>query len=215
MRVIVVDDSVIIREGLRRLLEAEGHHVVDVVGRPERVAAAVAAGTPDAVILDIRMPPTFTDEGIQLAAALRAARPQLAVLVLSQYAMPEYASRLLSDGTGGIGYLLKERVLEPLHLSQALRRLADGGVLVDPEVVGELLAAGQRDDPIDRLSTREREVLQLMAEGLSDRGIAERLYVSANTVGTHIRHVFHKLGLPDGAADNRRVLAVLTFLQHR
>lgn len=215
MRLIIVDDSVIIREGLRRLLEVEGHQVVDVINRPEQVAASVATGHPDAVLLDIRMPPTFTDEGIRIAASLRTAMSHLVILVLSQYAVPEYATRLLESGPSRTGYLLKERVLEPLQLSQALRRLADGGTVVDPDVVGELLASKQRDDPLERLSGREREVLQLMAEGLSDRGIAERLYVSTNTVGTHIRHIFHRLDLSTGANDNRRVLAVLAFLQHR
>lgn len=214
MRVIVVDDSVIVREGLRRLLEAEGHQVVDLVPRPEQVAAAVATGRPDAVILDIRMPPTFTDEGVRLATELRTTVPHLAILVLSQYAVPEYATRLLESGATGTGYLIKDRVLEPLQLSQALRRLREGGTVVDPDVVGELLTAKRSNDPLDALSEREHEVLGLMAEGLSDRGIAERLFVSLNTVGTHVRHIFQKLDLPRSAIDNRRVLAVLVCLQH-
>lgn len=215
MRVIIVDDSVIVREGLRRLLEAEGHQVVDAVARPELVGSAVATTQPDAVILDIRMPPTFTDEGVQIAASLRRARPGLGILVLSQYAIPEYATRLLESGARGTGYLLKDRILEPLQLTQALRRLGSGGTVVDPDVVGELLAARQADDPLDRLTAREREVLRLMAEGLSDKGIAERLFLSLNTIGTHVRHIFAKLDLPDGISDNRRVLAVLVSLKDR
>ncbi|WP_261566213.1 response regulator [Frankia gtarii] len=215
MRVIVVDDSVIIREGLRRLLDLDGHVVASLLAHPDDLAGAVTAEAPDAVILDIRMPPTYTDEGLVTAISLRRTRPDLAILLLSQYAVPEYATRLLEGGARGTGYLLKERILYPQQLSQALHRLADGGTVIDPDVVGELLAATQRADPLDRLTGRERDVLQLMAEGLSDRGIAERLYLSVNTVGTHIRGIFQKLGLPSGAVDNRRVLAVLAYLQHR
>jgi DNA-binding NarL/FixJ family response regulator len=214
MRVIVVDDSVIVREGLRRLLGSEGHEVTEVISRPEQVAAAVARGRPDAVILDIRMPPTYTDEGVQVATSLRETAPELGILVLSQYAVPEYATRLLEGGAAGTGYLIKDRVLEPLQLSQALQRLKDGGTVVDPDVVGELLTAKRSNNPLDALSERELEVLRLMAEGLSDKGIAERLFISLNTVGTHVRHIFRKLNLPSSAVDNRRVLAVLVLLQH-
>lgn len=213
MRVIVVDDSVIIREGLRRLLEAEGHEVVDVLSRPDQVAVAVATRRPDAVILDIRMPPSFTDEGVRLAISLRKVMPDLRILVLSAYAVPEYATRLLENGATGTGYLIKDRVLEPLQLTQALHRLGEGGTVVDPDVVGELLTAKRTNDPLEALSEREREVLRLMAEGLSDKGIAERLFVSLNTVSTHVQHIFRKLNLPRSAIDNRRVLAVLASLQ--
>jgi DNA-binding NarL/FixJ family response regulator len=215
MRVIVVDDSVIVREGLQRLLETEGHQVVETVARPERVASVVATGHPDAVILDIRMPPSFTDEGVRLAMSLRTSWPALAILVLSQYAIPEYATRLLEGGVTGTGYLLKERILEPMQLSQALRRLADGGAVIDPEVVGELIASRRGNEAVGRLSSRERDVLRLMAEGLSDRGIAESTHISLNTVGTHVQHIFSKLNLPGAAENNRRVLAVLAFLQGR
>lgn len=216
MRVIVVDDSVIVREGLKRLLEAENHVVVDAVARPERVAAVVATTGPDAVILDIRMPPTYTDEGLLLAASLRATYPGLGILVLSQYAIPEYATRLLRSGARGTGYLLKDRILEPLQLTDALQRLHRGGTVIDPDVVGELLSSGAVGVPLDRLTPRERDVLRLMAQGLSDKGIAERLYLSPNTVGTHVQRVFRKLDLPDGDTRNRRVLAVLTMLtDHR
>lgn len=215
MRVVIVDDSIIAREGLRRLVEAEGHLVVEVVGRPELAERAVVTGRPDAAILDIRMPPTFTDEGIRLATTLRAVAPELNILVLSQYATPEYATRLLEGGAAGTGYLLKDRILEPLQLSQALGRLVEGGTVVDPDVVGELIASRQTHDALSVLSVREREVLRLMAEGLSDRGIADQLFVSPNTVGTHIQHIFRKLELPGNAASNRRVLAVITFLQQQ
>jgi len=215
MRVIIVDDSIIAREGLRRLIEAEGHQVIEVVGRPEHVQRAVATGRPDAVILDIRMPPTYTDEGIQVAVDLRAVSPDLTILVLSQYATPEYATRLLESGAAGLGYLLKDRILEPLQLSEALRRLVDGGTVVDPDVVGELILSRHGHDSLGELSPREREVLRLMAEGLSDRGIADAMFISLNTVGTHIQHIFRKLGLPGSADSNRRVLAVLAFLQQR
>lgn len=213
MRIIVVDDSVIAREGLRRLLQAEGHDVVATIGRVERVASAVASSNPDAVILDIRMPPTWTDEGVQAAISLREAWSDLGILVLSQYAVPEYATRLLECGTTGTGYLLKDRILEPLQLSQALQRLAEGGTVVDPDVVGELIASRGSNDVLDELTDKEHDVLRLMAEGLSDKGIAAQMHVSLNTVGTHIRHIFQKLRLSGSPANNRRVLAVLAFLQ--
>jgi DNA-binding NarL/FixJ family response regulator len=214
VRVIIIDDSVIIREGLRSLLEAEGHQIVDVTGRLDHIIDLVATNRPDVVILDIRMPPTFTDEGVQAAISLRGVMPGVGILVLSQYAIPEYATRLLESGARGTGYLLKDRILEPLQLSQALQRLANGGTVVDPDVVGELITSRQ-DDPLNRLSGRERDVLRLMAEGLSDKGIAEQLYVSLNTVGTHVRSIFRKLDLPRGAVEHRRVLAVLVALQGR
>ncbi|MBG0561288.1 response regulator transcription factor [Actinoplanes aureus] len=215
MRVLIVDDSIIAREGLRRLLEAEGHRVVDAVGRPDQAPGRVATEHPDAVIMDIRMPPTFTDEGVALALALRRTTPALPVLVLSQYAVPEYATRLLEGGADGIGYLLKDRILEPMQLSHALHRLGAGGTVVDPDVVGELILARRAGDVLSRLSARELEVLRLMAEGLSDKGIAERMWVSTNTVGTHVQHIFQKLELPGTPASNRRVLAVLALLQRR
>ncbi|MFF4403544.1 LuxR C-terminal-related transcriptional regulator [Streptomyces sp. NPDC001404] len=211
----MVDDSLIVREGLHRLLEDQGHEVAAAVARPERVPDVVGATRPDAVIVDIRMPPTFTDEGLQIAASLRATNPELGILVLSQYAVPEYASRLLENGAGHTGYLLKDRVFAPLQLTQTIRRLAAGGTVVDPDVVGELLASRRSGDPLGQLSGRETEVLQLMAEGLTDKGIAERLFLSPHTVGTHVRRVFDKLGLPSRYVDNRRVLAVLTLLQSR
>jgi DNA-binding NarL/FixJ family response regulator len=214
MRVMIIDDSVIAREGLRRLLESEGHQVLATLGRIERVPDAVKRGRPDAVILDIRMPPTFTDEGLQLAVALRATTPELAILVLSQYAVPEYATRLLERGASGTGYLLKDRIFEPTQLSQALHRLADGGIVVDPDVVGELIATRRNSEVLSCLTSKEREVLELMAQGLSNKGIAQRMVISLDTVGTHVQHIFRKLRLHGSAVANRRVLAVLAFLQN-
>jgi DNA-binding NarL/FixJ family response regulator len=213
MRVIVVDDSVIAREGIRRLLQAEGHTVIATIGRAEQVTSVVASSRPDTVILDIRMPPTWTDEGIQVATSLRKSWSDLGILVLSQYAVPEYATRLLECGTTGTGYLLKDRIFEPLQLSQALHRLAEGGTVVDPDVVGELIASRRNNDVLNDLTDREHDVLRLMAEGLSDKGIAAQMHVTLNTVGTHVQHIFRKLRLSDNPANNRRVLAVLAFLQ--
>ena len=215
MRVIILDDSIIVREGLRRLLEAEGHDVAAALAHPDQIYDAVATKSPEVVILDIRMPPSFTDEGITVATSLRKANPELGVLVLSQYTVVEYATRLLENGACGMGYLLKDRILMPFQLSQALQRLGDGGTVVDPDVVGELLVSHHNDDPLRELTIQERQVLQLMAEGLSNKGIAGRLYVSLNTVGSHVQHIFRKLGLASAVTDNRRVLAVLVFLKDR
>lgn len=213
MRLILAEDAVIVRAGLERLLTADGHEVVATFTRADPVPAAVHAHAPDAAVIDIRMPPTHTDEGLRLAAQLRAAHPGLGILVLSQYVVPEYATRLLEDGEGYTGYLLKDRVLEPHELSRALERVIAGGTVVDPELVQSMFEAKRRDAPVMRLSERERDVLRLMAEGLTDLGIAERLVVSTHTVGSHVQHIFRKLGLPDSAAANKRVLAVLTYLQ--
>ena len=213
MRVMIVDDSVIAREGLRRLLEAEGHQVIDAVGRIEAVTPAVERRRPEALVLDIRMPPTFTDEGIQLALSLRKTQPRPGILVLSQYAVPEYATRLLEGGASGMGYLLKDRIFESMQLSRALQRLAEGGTVVDPDVVGELIASRSNSDVLNRLTAKEREVLKLMAEGLSNKGIAHKMFISLDTVGTHVQHIFRKLHLPGSPDTNRRVLAVLTLLQ--
>ncbi len=159
------------------------------------------------------MPPTHTDEGLRAAAQLRTGHPRLAILVLSQYVVPEYATRLLEDGERYTGYLLKDRILERHELSHALGRIAAGGTVVDSELVKVMFDARRRDEPLMRLSDRERDVLHLMAQGLSDKGIAERLFISTNTVGTHVQRIFRKLGLPDGADGNKRVLAVLSYLQ--
>ena len=213
MRVILAEDSVIIRHGLERLLQREGHEVVESLTSADTLPAAVDRHHPDAVILDIRMPPTHTDEGLRAASALRPGRPALGILVLSQYVVPEYAMRLLESGERATGYLLKDRILDGHELSHALVRIVEGGTVVDPELVAALFANKRRTAPLERLSTREQEVLRLMAEGLSDKGIAERLVVSPHTVGTHVQHIFQKLLLPDATSDNRRVLAALTWLQ--
>ncbi|TYB45505.1 LuxR C-terminal-related transcriptional regulator [Actinomadura chibensis] len=213
MRVLVVDDQLITRAGLRQLLTGEGHQVVGVLEHPDEVAPAVAALRPDAVILDLVMPPDFTDEGVRVALALRGEHPGLGILVLSEHAIPDCAERLLKGGEKGTGYLLKERIMVPLQLTRALRHLADGGTVMEPELIGDLMKARGRDRRLAALSASEREVLRLLAEGLTDRGIAERLHVSKNTVSTHVSHVFDKLDLPRSSLDNRRVRAILTYLQ--
>jgi len=213
MDLILADDSVIIREGLTRLLTDAGHHIAAAVTRPEPLPAAIAEHQPDAVIIDIRMPPTHTDEGLRAAASLRGRYPQLGILVLSQYIVPEYATRLLGGGERYTGYLLKDRVLDPAQLTGALTRIVAGGTVLDPDLITLLLRAKRNDGPLGSLTERETQVLRLIAEGMSDKGIASALYVSINTVGTHIRHIFRKLGLADSDADNRRVLAVLEYLQ--
>lgn len=213
MRLMLADDAVIIRAGLERLLSAEGHEIVASFATTSPLEAAIAADQPDAVILDIRMPPTHTDEGLRAAESLRATHPRLGLLVLSQYVVPEYALRLLEGGERYTGYLLKDRILNRHELCDALERVVHGGTVVDPDLVRTLFAMKRTNDPVDRLSARERDVLQLMAEGLSDKGIAEKIFVSPNTVGTHIQRMFRKLDLPEGSAGNRRVLAVLRYLQ--
>jgi DNA-binding NarL/FixJ family response regulator len=213
MDLVLADDSVIIREGLTRLLTDAGHHISASVSHPEPLVAVVTEYRPAAVVLDIRMPPTHTDEGLRAAAALRAKFPRLGILMLSQYIVPEYATRLLRGGDAYTGYLLKDRVMEPAQLTSALTRIVGGGTVVDADLVTLLLRARSADGPLVSLTERETDVLRLMAGGFSDKGIATSLFVSTNTVGTHIRHIFSKLGLADGVADNRRVLAVLEYLQ--
>lgn len=214
MRVLVVDDQLITRAGLHRLLTDEGHQVVGVLEHPDEVAPAVSTLRPDAVVLDLVMPPDFSDEGVQVALALRKDHTRLGILVLSEHAIPECAERLLKRGENGTGYLLKERIMVPHQLSRALRHLTGGGTVMEPELIGDLMKARSRDRRLSALSGSEREVLRLLAEGLTDRGIAERLHVSKNTVSTHVSHVFDKLDLPRSSLDNRRVRAILTYLQH-
>ncbi|ROP42524.1 LuxR C-terminal-related transcriptional regulator [Saccharothrix texasensis] len=208
MRLVLADDSWLIREGLARLLTAHGHVVTGAAGSPDDVPALIRATAPDLVVLDIKMPPSFTDEGLRLAGELRRAHPDLPLLLLSQYAEPGYATALLElTGARRCGYVLKDHLLDAAQLESTLARLVAGEVVIDATVVEEVLG-----DRLGVLTRREREVLALMAQGLTDRGIAERLFVSLNTVGTHVQRVLHKLDLPDTAADNRRVLAVLTYL---
>ena len=213
MRIVIADDSVIVREGVTRLLTRGGHDVLESVGDADRLLAATATGHPDAVLVDIKMPPTFTDEGLRAADIIRARFPGVGILVLSQYVVADYAMTLLAGGETGVGYLLKDRVLDPSQLSDALTRVCAGGTVIDPELVADLLRTSRALGPTSALTDRERDVLVLMAEGLSDKGIAEHLFVSLNTVGTHVQHIFRKLDLPDGSADNRRVHAVLLHLR--
>lgn len=214
MRVIVVDDSIVVREGIRNLLAGSGHDVIAELDRVDGLMAQVRRDQPDAVVLDIRMPPTHRDEGLRAAEQVRGAHPDVAVLVLSQYVVPEYANRLLDGGERRAGYLLKDRLLDGRHLSDALERLVAGGTVIDPELVSHLMRAQVRRRPLAGLTERELTVLALMAEGLSDRGIAERMHLSTNTIRTHVQHIFDKLAISEGHQDNRRVQAVLNFLHH-
>ena len=214
MRVVVADDSVLLREGLVRLLDEAGCTVVAAVGDAPSFLAAAAEHRPDVAVVDVRMPPTMTDDGLRAAVRAREEQPGLAVLMLSAYIELSYADVLLSDGRGGVGYLLKDRVTSLETLVDALRTIAAGGTVLDPEVVAQLLVA-RRADPLEALSRREREVLGLMAEGRSNAAIAERLVVSPGAVEKHISNIFSKIDLHDAGADNRRVLAVLAWLQAR
>ncbi|WP_327106534.1 response regulator transcription factor [Nonomuraea glycinis] len=214
MRVVLAEDSVLLREGLIRLLEAAGMRVVAAVGDAEQLLRAAAEHRPDLVLTDVRMPPTHTDEGLRASLVLRRAQPSPAVLVLSQYVEERYAAQLLASATGGVGYLLKDRVADVDEFIDALRRVAAGGTALDPEVVAQLLLRGH-SDPLDRLSPRESEVLQLMAEGRSNAGIGRQLVLSEGAVGKHIGNIFTKLDLSPAEGDHRRVLAVLQFLKIR
>jgi DNA-binding NarL/FixJ family response regulator len=213
MRVVLADDSVIVRAGLARLVEAGGCQVVAEVGDGEALGRAVAFEKPDIAVVDIRMPPTHTDEGIRAATAIRRDHPDTAVLVLSQYVEAEYALELLAGGRTAVGYLLKDRILNSASLLAALWRIRAGEVVVDPALVESLLTAAPVPDGLAALSTREREVLALMAEGLTDRAIADRLRVSPKTVATHVVHIFQRLGIGDAPSYNKRVRAVLAYLQ--
>lgn len=212
LRVVVVDDSVLLREGLVRLLADAGFAVVAALGDPSTLDAVVAAERPDLVVLDVRMPPTFTDEGIRAALALRAAYPRTAVVVLSQYVEERYAADLLAGEVAGMGYLLKDRVVDVEDFVVSLRRVAAGGSAIDPEVVRQILGRSRRGSELERLTPREREVLQCMAEGMSNRGIGEALVISQGAVEKHIGNVFTKLDLAPEDRAHRRVLAVLAYL---
>lgn len=214
MRVVIAEDAVLLREGLVRLLADEGHEVTAAVGDALALVEAVAGDRPDVCIVDVRMPPGFTDEGLRAAIEIRSRWPGTPVLVLSQYVEERYATELLSGDTRGVGYLLKDRVADVREFLEALGRVAEGGTALDPEVVAQLLARAKRH-PHDELTPREREVLALMAEGMSNAGIASRLVVTEGAVEKHISSIFTKLGLQPTEQVHRRVLAVLTYLEGR
>ncbi|HEV2371374.1 MAG TPA: response regulator transcription factor [Streptosporangiaceae bacterium] len=210
MRVVIAEDSVLLREGVTRLLTDAGHDVVAATGEAEQFLRAVGEHQPDVVVVDVRMPPTFTDEGLRAALVVRNAWPGIGVLVLSQYVEERYATELLSGRPQGVGYLLKDRVADLTEFLDALRRVADGGSALDPEVVAQLLARSRH--PLAALTPRERDVLALMAEGRSNGAIATELVVSEGAVEKHINNIFAKLGLAPADRDHRRVLAVLRYL---
>ena len=213
MRVVIADDSVLLREGVARVLAENGFEVIAQVGDAEALKRVVRAETPDVAIVDVRMPPTHTDEGTQAAVAIRAEHPEVGVLVLSQVVEARHALTLFRDSPEGFGYLLKDRVVELDEFLSAVRRVANGGTVVDPDVVAQLLGRRRADDPLDELTPREREVLGLIAEGRSNRAICEKLFLSPKTVETHVNSIFLKLGLLQAPDDHRRVLAVLAYLR--
>ncbi|RIK41369.1 MAG: DNA-binding response regulator [Chloroflexi bacterium] len=213
MRVVIAEDSVLLREGIARLLEDAGHTVVMRVASGPELVDAIVAERPDVSIVDVRMPPTFRDEGLRAAIEARAKVPGAPVLVLSQYVEERYAGELLATGAEGIGYLLKDRVADVAEFLAALRQVAQGGTALDPEVVSQLFSRHRRDDRLTTLTPREQEVLALMAEGQSNAAIAERMFIGEGTVEKHISNIFSKLGLDDSASQHRRVLAVLTYLR--
>jgi DNA-binding NarL/FixJ family response regulator len=212
MRVVVADDSTLLREGVVRLLEEAGLEVVAQAGDGEDLLRKVRAHRPDVAVVDVRMPPTHTDEGLRAAQEIRAEMPEVGVLVLSQYVEVAYARDLLAESAEGLGYLLKDRVSDVDTLADATRRVAEGGSALDPEVVSEMLGRSRREDPLAELTPREREVLGLMAEGRSNAAIAAELVVTERAVEKHVTGIFSKLDLPASGEDHRRVLAVLRFL---
>ena len=213
MRVVVADDSVLLREGVVRLLEENGFEVVGQAGDAEDLIRKVKAHKPDVAVVDIRMPPTNTDDGLRAALEIRAELPDTGVLVLSQYVEEGYALDLVGESAGGVGYLLKDRVADVERFVDSVRRVADGGSALDPEVVSQLVGRARRDDPLAELTPREREVLELMAEGRSNNAIAEIMVVTERAVEKHVTSIFGKLELAPAPEDHRRVLAVLAFLR--
>ncbi|WP_027331862.1 response regulator [Mycolicibacterium tusciae] len=212
MRIVVADDSVLLREGLIRLLTENGHDVVSAVGDGPSLVHAIERHTPDVSVVDVRMPPSHTDEGLRAAVEARQRVPGSPVLVLSQYVELSYADDLLADRVGGVGYLLKDRVSAVAEFLDALDRVASGGMVLDPEVVSQLLVRRRRNDPLQELTPREREVLALMAEGRSNVNIGRTLVIADGSVEKHVRNIFAKLALPPDLEQSRRVLAVLAYL---
>lgn len=215
MRVVIAEDSVLLREGISRLLDDAGYEIVAGVSDGPALVEAVAEHQPDISIVDVRMPPSYRDEGIRAAIEIRQRTPDSPILVLSQYVESEYASELLESGTGSVGYLLKDRVAEVSTFIDAVAQVANGGTVLDPEVISQLVAHRRNDDPISTLTPREREVLALMAEGKTNATIADEIYVSHGAVEKHVRNIFMKLGLMHGEeSGHRRVLAVLSYLRN-
>ena len=213
MRIVIAEDSVLLQEGLVRFLTERGHEVVAAVGDADALLEQVEATTPDLAVVDVRMPPTHTDDGLRAALQIRERWPDVAILVLSQFVEEKAATEMLAADTGGIGYLLKDRIAEVAEFQSAVERVGGGGTVLDPEVVAQLLARSRRQDPLARLSPREREVLGLMAEGRSNSAIAATLVVSDGAVEKHVSNIFTKLDLPLASNDHRRVLAVLRWLE--
>jgi DNA-binding NarL/FixJ family response regulator len=212
MRIVIAEDSVLLQAGLIRFLTESGHEIVAAVADAVSLVAAIDEHRPDLAVVDVRMPPTMTDDGLRAALEVRSRWPEVAILVLSQYVEEQYATELISGDTGGIGYLLKDRIAEVAEFQDAVVRVGDGGTVLDPEVVAQILARSRRQDPLASLSPREREVLGLMGEGRSNSAIARQLVVSDGAVEKHVSNIFTKLDLPPASNDHRRVLAVLRWL---
>ncbi|TMC49475.1 MAG: response regulator transcription factor [Chloroflexi bacterium] len=213
MRVVVADDSVLLREGLVRLLSEAGFTVTGQAGDPDTLLRSVRTERPDVAIIDIRMPPTYTTEGLEAALAIRAEDPNIGVLVLSQHIETHYAMQLVASGATGVGYLLKDRVADIAEFIDAIRRVGSGRSVIDPLVVSKLVERPREQSPLVTLSQRERDVLSLIAEGRSNHAICERLFLSPKTVEAHVRNIFSKLGIEEATDDNRRVLSVLAYLR--
>jgi DNA-binding NarL/FixJ family response regulator len=212
MRIVIAEDAAVIRAGLAEILTDRGHEIVAAVGDAEALKHAVAADQPDVAIVDVRMPPSHTDEGLRAAIAIRRNHPGVGILVFSQYIETRYAADLLATGSGGVGYLLKDRVADVAEFTDAITRIAAGGTALDPEVVSGLLNASRHASALGTLTAREQDVLALMAEGRSNSGIADRIFVSERAVEKHISNIFTRLNLPPSDSDHRRVLAVLAYL---
>jgi DNA-binding NarL/FixJ family response regulator len=213
MRIVIADDAVLLREGAARLLTEAGHEVVAQAGDADDLLRKVRAHRPDVAIVDVRMPPENQDDGLRAALAIRAEQPSVAILLLSQYVEDRYLGQLLAGGAERVGYLLKDRIVDVERLTDAVQRVAAGGSVLDPEVVAQMLGRAREQGPLDSLTAREREVLALMAEGRTNRAIAEQLYVSERAVERHVTGIFGKLDLPTTDQDHRRVLAVLAYLR--